>query len=81
MELHPEISEFLIVEDEYLFKKYRGHEVYLEFYRGILEEHIEPSINILNGKLQGYPLRLEYEENPCLRLIKISEFYKNKVNI
>ena len=47
---HPEIENFLILDDDYTFKTYQHHQILIPFDSGLTEEHINISIDILNCK-------------------------------
>jgi len=75
---HPEIEQFLILDDDSVIESLKDHQVFLDLYKGICEEHIEPSINILNGILGFYPPNFDFNETPMDRLIRINKYYNNK---
>lgn len=75
---HPEISEFLILDDDYVIDSLREHQVFLDLYRGICEEHIIPSINILSGNLGFYPPNFNFKETLEERNIRINQYYSRK---
>lgn len=62
LRLHPEIEQFLILDNDYIIKSLLGHQVFLDLYKGLCEEHVNPSINILNGKLGFYPPDFDFNE-------------------
>jgi len=74
---HPEITQFLILDDDYIFQNFLDHQVFLDWYRGLLEEHVEYSVNILNGKLGFYPLSLDLNETVEQRIIRINKYYNH----
>ena len=78
LDLHPEIEEFLILDDDVVIKSLLEHQVFLDLYNGITLEHVEPSINILNGKLGFYPPKFNFNETYEERLIRIHEYHKVK---
>ena len=78
LEMHPEIEEFLILDDDVVIKSLLEHQVFLDLYNGIALEHVEPSINILNGKLGFYPPNFNFDETYEERLIRIHEYHKVK---
>lgn len=68
--MHPEIEEFVILDDDYFSKKFRERQVFLDYYNGLLEEHLEPSLDILSGKLGFYPDYFDHDltsEEICVR--------------
>ena len=75
---HSEISEFLILDDEYVGERLKEHQVFLDLYNGICYEHIIPSINILNGILGFYPKNFNFDETLEERIIRYNEYYSKK---
>lgn len=78
LEMHPEIEDFLILDDDSVIKKLQDHQVFLDLYMGITKEHVEPSINILNGKLGFYPPEFDFDETLEERNIRINKYYSRK---
>ena len=76
---HKDITEYLILDDDYVIESLKEHEVYLDLYKGITEEHIEPSINILNGILGFYPPTYIKDETPQEKNIRINEYYSRRL--
>lgn len=76
LEMHPEIEEFLILDDDYVIKSLLEHQVFLDLYNGITSLHLKPSIDILNGKLGFYPPGFNYDETCEERLIRIHEYHR-----
>lgn len=74
---YPEIDEYVILDDEFFSLEFKEHIVFLELYRGILEEHVGPAIDILNGKLGGYPKNFQFEPDSEKRLRRIHRYYQN----
>lgn len=77
---HPEIDEFLILDDDYVIGSLKEHQIFLELYKGLTEEHIKPAINILNGILGFYPQNFDFTETTEQRMIRINEYYNNQNN-
>lgn len=75
---HPEIKEFLILDDDYIIESLKENQVFLDLYKGITEEHINPAINILNGDLGFYPSNFDFNESLEKRLIRINKNYKRQ---
>ena len=50
-----EIEQYVILDDELIGEELQEHQVFLDLYQGLQEEHIIPTINILNGNLGFYP--------------------------
>ena len=78
LEEHSEIEEFLILDDDYVINSLKEHQVFLDLYRGITQEHVEPSINILNGRLGFYPPEFNFDETPIQRNNRINQYYSRK---
>lgn len=55
LQIHPEIIEYVILEDDSVMERFVEHQVFIEYSNGLQEEHILPSIAILNGQLGFYP--------------------------
>ena len=78
---HPDIAEYLILDDDYIFDKSKEHEVFLDWYKGLCDEHIKTCLNILNGQLGFYPPDFDINEPYEKRLIRINKYYnKNSGN-
>lgn len=75
---HPEVSEFLILDDDYIIDSLREHQIFLDLYMGVREAHIKPAIDILNGKLGFYPPDFNFNETLEERNIRINEYYSRK---
>ena len=69
---HKEIRNFVIIDDEHVSNILKDHEVILENYDGLLEEHIIPIISILRGNLGIYPKNFDTNESFEQRWIKIN---------
>ena len=52
------------------------HQVFCDLYRGLQIEHIEPIINILNGKLGFYQKNYNRKETPSELILRINRYYK-----
>lgn len=81
LKMHPEVSEFLILDDDYVIKSLKEHQVFLDLYNGICEEHVIPSVNILNGELGFYPPDFNFEETTEERIVRINEYHTRKREI
>ncbi len=68
---HPEITDFVIIEDDNIICSLVEHQVFIETCDGIKEEHVKPAIDILNGKLGFYPPNYNREETLMERLNRI----------
>lgn len=51
---HPEITQYLILDDDYIIESLKNHEIFLDLQAGLREKHIIPAIRILNGELNFY---------------------------
>jgi hypothetical protein len=78
LQMHPEVSEFLILDDDYIINNLKEHQVFLDLYRGICEEHVEPSLRILNGELSFYPANFNFSETNEERILRINKYYSRK---
>lgn len=78
LRLHPEITEYVILDDEYLGDSLSPHQVYLDLYKGLQLEHIYPALNILNGDLGFYPKDYNTKETYEQFLIRVHQYYKRK---
>ena len=47
---HPEVEKFVILDDEEISGKFPDNLVQTTFYRGLLPEHVEKAIKILNAE-------------------------------
>lgn len=72
---NPDITHFLILDDDYIFKSLKKHQVYLDLYDGLRKEHIIPAINILNNILGFYPPDYNCNETFEQKLIRINKHY------
>ena len=70
-----EIEQYVILDDELIGKELQEHQVIVELYRGLQEEHIIPTINILNGILGLYPSDYDRNETPEEWLYRINEYH------
>lgn len=59
---HPEIEEFVIIEDDYVMQRLYDHQVFIEYGNGFTFEYVEPAIRILNGNLGFYPKEYDRSE-------------------
>lgn len=49
LERHPEVEQYLILDDEDVFtEELKEHHILTSFYEGLLTKHVEKAINILN---------------------------------
>ena len=79
LNIHKEIEQFLILDDDYVFSSLLEHQVFLDLYNGICNEHVKPSVDILNGKLGFYPDSFNFNETVMERVLRINKYHmKNK---
>lgn len=78
LRLHPEIEQFLILDDDLVIESLKEHQVFLDLYNGICEEHVNPSLNILNGRLGFYPKKFDFNETPEERFVRINNYHSRK---
>ena len=70
-----QIEQYVILDDELIGEEFQGHQVYLDLYRGLQEEHIVPALNILNGNLGFYPPNYDRSETPEKLIYRINCYY------
>ena len=81
---HPEITQYLILDDDYIIESLKEHEIFLDLQAGLREKHIAPAIEILNGKLNFYHdcTDEQLSETSEQRVIRMNEiFHKLEKNI
>ena len=59
-----QIEQYVILDDELIGNELQEHQVFLDLYRGLQEEHIIPALNILNDNLGFYPPNYNRNETP-----------------
>lgn len=64
-----DVEEYVILDDELVDKSLQPHQVFIDLYQGLQEEHLAPSLRILNGQLGFYPPNYNREEQP-IELVK-----------
>ena len=72
-----EIEQYVILDDELIGEELQEHQVFLDLYQGLKEEHIIPTINILNGNLGFYPSNYDRNESPEELNHRINNYYKS----
>ena len=72
------ISEYVILDDELVDPILEEHQVFLDLYKGLQEEHIVPAIEILNGNLGFYPKEYNKSESPAELVKRINAYYNEK---
>ena len=74
-----EIEQFVILDDELIEgEDLQEHQVFLDLYRGLQEEHIIPSLRILQGTLGFYPPNYDRNESPEEWNDRINAYYQEK---
>ncbi len=73
LEQHKEIEEYLILDDDYCMSSLCLHEIYIDLMSGLTEDHINPALNILNGKLEFYHDYIDYLEDEASRNKRMNE--------
>lgn len=75
LKLHQEVLQFLILDDEFVSDSLKEHQVLLDLYNGLCEEHVKPSVDILNGQLGFYPPDFNFNETSEARMIRINNYH------
>ena len=75
---HKNITEYLILDDEYIDDSLKDHQVLIDLYNGLQKEHIIPSINILNGILGFYPKDYDTKMSKEEVLVRINNYHLTK---
>lgn len=78
LKIHPEIEQFVILDDDLVIESLKEHQVFLDLYNGICEEHVIPAVNILNGFLGFYPPDFDFSETLEERYVRINEYHSRK---
>ena len=81
---HPEITQYVILDDDYIIEPLKEHEIFLDLQAGLREKHISPAIKILNGQLNFYHdcTDEQLSETSEERLIRMNEIiHKLEKNI
>jgi len=81
---HPEITQFLILDDDHIIETLKEHEIFLDLQAGLREKHIIPAIRILNGELKFYHDCTDEQLNETSeqRLIRMNQiFHKSEKNV
>jgi len=68
---HPEVKEFVIIEDDYVMERLYEHQIFIENSDGFNAELIEPAIQILNGNLGFYPPSYDRSETFYERVARL----------
>jgi len=74
---HPEIKQFLILDDDYIMETLKEHEIFLDLQAGLREKHIIPATKILNGELNFYHdcTNEQLSETAEERLIRMNKIF------
>ena len=70
-----QIEQYVILDDELIEEELQEHQVFLDLYRGLQEEHIISALNILNGNLGFYPPNYDRNETPEELNYRINSYY------
>lgn len=73
LKVHPEVEQYLILDDDYIIDKIKEHEIYLDLESGLQEKHIVPAIEILNGNLHFYHDYHDLDETSEERCIRMNK--------
>lgn len=73
------IEQYVILDDDLIGEELQEHQVFLDLYRGLREEHILPTLKILNGELGFYPPNYNRKETPEELNNRIYSYYCNKI--
>lgn len=79
---HPEITQYVILDDDYIIESLKEHEIFLDLQAGLKEKHIIPAIRILNGQLNFYHdcADEQLSETSEERLIRMNEIFHKILN-
>jgi len=69
------VEQYVILDDDLIGEELQEHQVFIDLYRGLQEEHIIPAINILNGKLGFYPPNYDKNETSEELIYRINDYY------
>ena len=74
---HSEVTEYLILDDDYIIESLKEHEIFLDLGAGLREKHIISAIKILNGELNFYHdcTQEQLSETSEERLIRMNKKY------
>ena len=75
------IEQYVILDDDLIGGELQEHQVFLDLYQGLREEHILPAFKILNGELGFYPPNYNRGETPEELNYRINNYYCNKTKI
>lgn len=70
-----EVEAYVIIDDDLIGEELQSHQVFLDLYKGLQLEHINPIMEILNGRLGFYPSDFNLKESPEEKLVRISKYY------
>ena len=76
-----DVQNYVILDDEVIENEQLiDHQVYLDLYKGLQEEHKKPALDILNGRLGFYPKDYNRNETSEDRIRRINEYYNSREN-
>lgn len=78
LESNPLVTDFVIIDDELVDESLWKYQVYLDLYKGLEEEHLGPSLDILEGKPNYYLENFDLEESSEHRLVRINRYHSLK---
>lgn len=78
LESNPLVTDFVIIDDELVDESLWKYQVYLDLYKGLEEEHLVPSLDILEGKPNYYLENFDLEESSEHRLVRINRYHSLK---
>lgn len=79
LDSNPFVTSFVIIDDELVEEEsLRKYQVYIDLYKGLQEEHLGPSLDILEGKPNYYLENFDLEESSEHRLVRINRYHSLK---
>lgn len=74
-------QNYVILDDEVIENEQLiDHQVYLDLYKRLQEEHKKPALDILNGRLGFYLKDYNRNETSEDRIRRINEYYNSREN-
>ena len=70
------IEQYVILDDELIGEELQEHQVFIDLYRGLQEEHIKPALDILNGEISFYPPSYDRSETSEELNSRINAYYR-----
>ena len=76
-----DVQNYVILDDEVIENgQLIEHQVYLDLYKGLQEEHKKPALDILKGRLGFYLKDYNRNETSEDRIRRINEYYNSREN-